>query len=32
MSALTVGVYDPVTINEDLVNTDHRVSPALWSL
>lgn len=32
MCTVTLGVYDPVTINEDLVNTNHRVSPAPWSL
>jgi len=32
MSIVTLGVYDPITINEDLIDTDHRVSSALWSL
>lgn len=32
MSTVALGVYDPVTIDEDLVNTNHRVSPAPWSL
>lgn len=32
MFTVTVGVYDPITINEELVNTDHRMSSALWSL
>lgn len=32
MFTVTVGVYVPITINEELVNIDHTVCSALWSL
>lgn len=32
MSVVALLVYDPVAINEDLVNTNHRVFSAPWSL
>lgn len=29
MSTVTVDVYDPITVNEDLVNTDHSLFSSL---